>query len=183
MIRRFARLLAIAFCFVSTADQTRAAPMPAALRGKSIVVKWTESGTMRSVYNQAYLPHYYAATIVLYVSDQGRIFSSLKGDIGKAVLADYNQVSGSGHDPMQWRFEKDALVAINPYIRGRRRTTITFQDGMTRCAVDVTDQKVGTAPVRVQGANGDTSSYDLLDNKVDARSCAVQQGNVFAKPQ
>jgi hypothetical protein len=177
----FARLLVIALAGL-TAAEVRAEPMPAALRGKSIDLSYTVAVTTKSLggpdqgQTWAGQPTY---SFKLYLSLQGRIFSSYQGD----APTTRNQVSGTGETGMQWRFEDGAVVGYQALVRGARRVAVGFSDQFRSCSVAVIYAKeVGTGAMVTQGWHGGRE-HEILDVKVLSTTCSVLQGNIFANPQ
>ena len=163
------------------AAEARAEPMPSALRGKSLVLNWTRVFTLKPLSGRRagqIISDEQALAIKLYVSLQGRVFSSYDRRDWGAV----QQVSGVGENTLIWRFEKGALVADEAESQGVRRVIASSADGFSTCAMNVVfGKKGGTEPVVFHSARGD--DFELLDAKIASSSCTAQQGNIFGGQQ
>jgi hypothetical protein len=171
----------MALVFILSAVETRAEPMPTALRGKSLVLSWTRDFTLKILSGKRagqIISSVSPLSIKLYVSLQGRIFSSYeRRDWGAS-----EQVSGSGENILHWRFEGGTLLADEAEVRGVRRVTAGSTDGFRTCSMNVIYGKEGgTASVIFQGT--DNNEYELIDKKIITTSCSTQQGNIFGSPQ
>ena len=102
----FARLLVIGFATLQMAAECRAEQAPRELREKSIVLNWSEIRTVKAVSGKLSGREFtsrFDATLEVYVSALGRVFSTLKRVDGKYVFVDSNQISGTGKTLLLWR--------------------------------------------------------------------------------
>jgi hypothetical protein len=172
----------IALLFAAlAATETRAEPMPTALRGKSLVLNWTRNFTLKTLSGKRagrIFSNVAPLAIKLYVSLQGRIFSSYeRRDWGTS-----EQVSGTGENTLHWGLEGGALVADEAEVEGVRRVIASSADGFVTCSMNVVfEKKAGTGSVVFEGT--DDVQYELVDGKITSTSCTVQQGNIFDNHQ
>ncbi len=184
----FARLRVMGFASLQMAAESRAQQAPRELREKSIVLSWSETRTMKGISGHNSGREFtsrFDATVNLYVSVQGRVFSTFKRVSGRLVYDDSNEISGTGKSLLLWRFQDGALVADQAFARGARRVAISFNDQFNTCSIKVIyGKKGGAEPIVFEGsAPGDDSQYEAIDEKMISTSCSVRQGNIFANPQ
>ena len=173
-------LIASASLLISTVCW--AEEIPAALRGKSVALNWTDARTVRDATGrQKSLTQ--TSEMKLYLSDQGRVFSRFDRSTGQKDAKTVAQVSGAADNYLHWSFEGGSLVADQHFKRGARRVVIGFRDGFRGCSVNVLHGKeAGTEAIHYTGYN-DNVDYEIIAISVTASSCSVQPGNVFANPQ
>ncbi|MGD0184544.1 MAG: hypothetical protein ABSC25_04760 [Roseiarcus sp.] len=176
------------FAILLLTGESQAQQAPRELREKSIVLNWSEIRTTKGISGHMSGREFtsrFDATLNLYVSVQGRVFSTFKRVSGRLVYDDSNEISGTGKSLLLWRFQDGALVADQAFARGARRVAISFNDQFNTCSIKVTyGKKGGTEPIIFEGsAPGDDSQYEAIDQKMISTSCSVQQGNIFANPQ
>ena len=172
-----ARILVAALAVALMVAPSRAAQSPAALRGNSIqlgwsdLIAWTDEGG--NVRNRSDF-----ITVKVYVSVQDRIFSSFdfrsirrRGTGGSTT----NEVSGADQNRLHWKFEDGALIADQNFgAHGARRVAISFSDDFKQCSIKVIVAKQeGSQQIRQNGLN-------MGDITISGESCALQTGNVFA---
>jgi hypothetical protein len=183
----FARLLVAGFAILQMTVECRAQLAPRELREKSIVLNWSEDRTMKPIFGSASgneRTTRFNATINLYVSNQGRVFSTFKRTSGRLVYDDSNQISGTGKSLLLWRFQDGALVADQAFARGARRVAIIFSDQFKSCSIKVIYGKEGgTEPIIFDGTAPGSPQYEAIDQKMISTGCTVRQGNIFASPQ
>jgi hypothetical protein len=176
------RLLVIAFPALLMAAETDAEQPPSILRGKSLILSWTRAMTTRDVDGHFVGKTWSSLTIFslkLYVSLQGRIFSSFEG---RGEIPVSNQTSWAPKKGLQWGFVDGALVADQPLVRGVRRVAVSFSDQFRNCSVKVIYGRIGTEPFITTPWPGG-GGHEIIDLKISSTSCAVQQGNIFGDPQ
>ena len=175
---RRARVIVAGLAALLMVAPSRAAQSPAALRGNSVVLGWTDLVTWTdeagNVKNKSDF-----ITVKVYVSVQDRIFSSFefRRIRGKRGLggSDTEEVSGSDHNMLHWKFEDGALIADQNFgAHGARRVAVSFGDDFKQCSIKVIVAKeVGSQQIRNSGRS-------LADITISGESCAMQSGNVFA---
>jgi hypothetical protein len=177
----------VALVFVLGANEARAEPIPAALRGKSIVLGWTSTKTQMRINGTHPDLQYATGTSIIvkvYMSVQGRVFSSYyKGNMFGPTPT-FNEISGNTENVLKLHFDGAALVADEVLTQGVRRTIVNFTDGFSACSVSVIyGKKNGTEPLIVKGESpNEQQLFEIVDYKLTATNCSVQQGNIFASP-
>lgn len=153
---------------------------PAALRGKSIMLHWVDHRTIKLLDDPKAPPRSIsqASELRIYVSDQGRVFSSFDRMAGRQrAVNTTQQVSGGGDNMLQWRQEGGALVADQKFVSGARRVQISFT-GSSACSVAVLHGKDSSAPLRYRSYQ-DKRMYEVVTINVVSSSCSIRSGNVF----
>jgi hypothetical protein len=158
--------------------ECRAQQIPATLRGKSVVLNWSDNRTVNDMSaRQKNVDQ--TSEIKLYVSEQGRVFSRFERHAGRNDAKILTQVSGAPDNYLHWRFEGGSLVADQQFIKGVRRVTITFGDGFRKCSIKVLHGKeLGSQAIHYRDYNTNTE-YEIITIAVTATSCLVQEGNIF----
>jgi hypothetical protein len=173
-----ARFLIAALAGALPVAQSRADPIPAALRGNSVVLSWSDFVTWKddedNVKNKSD-----TVAVKLYVSNQDRIFSSyeLRRPHKHKVTGDspIDEVSGVDEKKLHWKFEGGALIADeNFWKNGARRLIVSFTDDFKQCSLDVfVAKKAGSPQVKHAGRS-------LGEIAISAKTCSLQPGNIFA---
>jgi len=163
------------------AGPSRAEQIPTALRGNSIILRWSEMRTWKRLEGRRagqLFEKEFSASVTLYVSSQGRIFSKMERSSGQPVS---NEISGSTDNVLQhWDFERDALVGyITAFERGVRRLQVDFSGRFDACSMSYVYGKLGGKEPVIS----DKGNLELVDFKVIAQACSVQKGNVFGGAQ
>jgi hypothetical protein len=167
---------------LSVTAESRAEQIPATLRGKSLVLSWSDARTVKDMSDRQKNVAQ-TSEIKLYVSDQGRVFSQFERRTGRNDAKTLTQVSGASDNYLHWRFEGGALTADQQFIKGVRRVTISFGDGFRNCSIKVLHGKqVGAQTIHYRDFNTD-AEYEIITIAVTSTSCSIQDGNIFAGPQ
>jgi hypothetical protein len=173
------------FAILLLTGESQAQQPPRELREKSIVLNWSETRSVKILTGRHAGQddtYRFDVAINLYVSAQGRVFSTLKRVAGRYVFDDSNQVSGTGENLLVWRFQDGALDADMAFAQGARRLAVTFSNQFNACSVNfIYGKEGGTAPIIWEAPNGERT--EVIDIKLLSTSCSVQQGNIFDKPQ
>jgi hypothetical protein len=175
-------LIACGLATLPMATKSLAAQIPAALRGKSVLIDWADDRTVKDPSGREKNLSQTAA-IKLYVSENGRVFSQMNRSTGSKDQKTDVQVSGASNNFLNWHFDDGTLIADQHFLKGARRLIVKFADGFENCALTVLHGKeTGTGAIRYLGMN-DQIEYEIMAISVTSTSCRVQTGNVFAAPQ
>jgi hypothetical protein len=181
LARRTCLLLAclgIAFPAVAQAQA------PPALRGKSVVVSWTENRSLRAVGQPAFHDTQTPFSTAIYVSALGRPFIRQSARPHRQVgSADYVGAEGSTQSggSRQVQFQASSLVVTTSMTAGgARRIVVDFDASYSRCTARVTTAKqVGAEIIRSRSlATG--KPLEIRSVAVAGTRCSVRDGNVFA---
>lgn len=169
-----------------TSGAANAAP-PAQLKGKSIVIDWSETRQQRDERpDGSWTPvRSVSAThkLSIYVSTAGRVFSRQTNST-RAGSGTTEQVAGEGGGSFPVRtpsFAGQTMTIIGESRGGARRTIVDFDAGFTSCSA-----RTATA-----FASGQTSrsvspitkrKVEIMSVSAGGASCAMQNGNVMGGP-
>jgi hypothetical protein len=171
-----------ALVFMVGTGESRAEQAPAGLRGRSLVLSWSDARTVKDMAGQQKNVNQ-TSEIKLYVSDQGRVFSRFERHTHPNDEKIMTQVSGAPNNYLHWRFENGNLIADQQFTKGVRRVTIGFTGGFSNCSVTVLHGKeVGAQAIHYNDYNTN-AEYEIITIAVTATSCAMQEGNIFAGSQ
>jgi hypothetical protein len=175
---------------------TLAVGAPAALRGKSVVLSWSEGRTQRPVGTEAWQTINNSVTLTVYISTEGRIFTrqqrTSSGDLsmrrgsstgrersntrerapGDAKRSDLRAANSS--------FQGNSLTLTAQYESGARQVHISFDGGLSSCTARVTQGREGgrnqVLTSQITGARIEVQSVS-----VSTPSCSVRAGNAFGE--
>jgi hypothetical protein len=161
-----------------------AAQAPAALRGKSITVSWTETRSQRDAGETAFRPVSLPFDFTVYVSSEGRAFKRLTSQSASRRQVGSNEGVGSG------RARADGAVAtqvtgtsiVHNVSSGGlgRRIQITMDSSYSSCTAQVvTGMRAGAKVVSTRSvATGNTVEFESVN--AGSASCSIRAGNAFA---
>ena len=176
----FARSVSIFALLFTT--QALAAGAPAQLRGKSIVVNWTETRQQKNEGWSDFRTVVANHKLAIYVSTAGRVFSRQTNQT-RAGSGSTEQVAGEGGGSGMRTpsFNGQTMTIIAATQGGARRTVIDFDAGFSTCTA-----KAGTA---FESGKTKVSTSPITHKRVEMRSvetsgvsCSVQDGNVLGGP-
>jgi len=171
--------IATAIVVVSVASEVMAQSAPAALRGKSIIVSWTENRQQRFEGDPVFKPAAVSLRLQIYVSAEGRTFERLN-----VAGASKERVEGGATTSARSRFQGSTLItsgATRGHGGGARQVAVTFDAGFANCSARVT---VGREPgaAFVKGTHmGLKRPIEFQMQGITGESCSIQSGNVFAQ--
>jgi hypothetical protein len=171
-------ILACLLCFPLLLTGAKAAP--AALKGISVELSWTDNRMEKFLDTGKIQSGYQISQVQLYISEQGRFFSQFNRKArGRGNRLQNSAVSGQGKSVLHWRFEGRSVVADQKFNgSGARRIAISFSDDASSCTVRVIHGKSNGAPVRYPGLTSHRP-IELVSIEVTGTSCQVQKGNIF----
>jgi hypothetical protein len=166
--------LASLFSILPSADSCG---QPAQLRGKSILLWWSDSRAERVLSTDTVKHISQVNDIKLYVSTAGRVFSEFDRRSGRNSNVKLG-FSGSSNQILNWKFEGSSIAAYQHFTRGARRIEINFDAGFTSCSVRVLNGKEGgTQPILTQNFQHTETKETVIE--VTATKCTIRDGNVF----
>ena len=150
-----------------------------ALRGKSVVVTWSEECMQRRQGEGDYRRAVREGKFSAYFGNTGRILSRL--DM-------MNPRRGGGEGPVRAGSGARRQIALSGRIMtavyvaragGARRIVITFDDSLGRCTAEVIRGKEeGAQAIIAQSRNRPGVKVEIVSVKTSGVSCAVKDGNV-----
>jgi hypothetical protein len=163
--------------------QAQTAPM--ALRGKSVVVSWSEDRSLRPVGEPAFHDSRTPRSMSIYVSTEGRPFARTSASpMGSTGSADYVGAEGvtQAGGTRQIGFHGHSLEMTTTMTSGgARRIEITFSDSYTTCEARViTAKQVGAELIRSKSLVSGRP-IEIRSVSVSGTTCTVRDGNVFAR--
>jgi hypothetical protein len=185
--RYFTRIFAHGICIASLSAVRLAtaygASPPAALYGKSVVVTWTETRSVRPAGSDQ---PFHLASVSLqlgtYVSTTGRAFSrtswpkasSRRGTGSIENIGPSGRSSTGGMRTVE--FGRNSLTTSAAFEGGARRVVANFSDGFASCSAEVIMAKQVGARTMIVGSGTEIESVSA-----GPASCSVRSGNVFGE--
>jgi hypothetical protein len=163
------------------ATQAHAAGAPEALKGKSVILTWTETRQQRVVGE----PNFYSIngndSTSIYVSTAGRVFSRRTNSTrrGSGTVEQAPGVSGGAYPKGAALFSGQTMTLIGETKGGAYRTLIEFDASFTSCrarralAFQSGKTSIALSPI--------IHKYvEVKSVTVNGMSCSVKDGNVLA---
>ena len=160
-------------------------PAPAELRGKSIIILWSEQRSQRHVGEPDFYPVKAGHDLRIYVSAEGRVFTRLTNTTG-AGTGKGEQVSGGPpptHPARVPEYGDRSMTLFMPFTKGgMRRASITFEPGHGKCSARVVHAREEGA-TEILAWSPITKKYvEFQSAKTFGEVCVIRDGNVFAEP-
>lgn len=171
----------VSLLMISLTTQAHAAGLPEGLRGKSIVLAWTESRQQRVVGQPNFYTINGGVNLSLYVSTAGRIFSrrTVSTRAGSGSIERAPSEGGGGLPARGALFRDQTLTLITEAKGGAYRTTIEFDASFASCRAGVT--------LAFQSGKTSIALSPIIHKYVEVKSmtpsgisCSVRAGNVLA---
>jgi len=167
------------------AGSAAAAPAPPQLRNKNITVSATYKFVHTGPDGRVRSPEV-ASRYVIYVSNTGRSFVRSTRSINnpnfnasQSVDIGPGQKHSDGGETREMQFEGGELVGTAGLISGAGRMVVSFDAGYAGCNARVIFGRAGGAPIKMRGLDG--VIYEIQSVKVTSQTCAIRDGNPFAK--
>lgn len=153
-----------------------ASAAPQALRGKSVIISWTEARRERTETGQERSVNT-PFKMTVYVSSQDKTFNRLSIGRGNS-----DQTSGtsdsSGFAARSVSFSGSQLSVTNSFHGGARQISATFSPGFSGCSGNVVIGRGSEGkPIRQKMMGG--GIITLLSVAVGAVSCSISDGNAL----
>jgi hypothetical protein len=167
--------------------QTHAAGAPDQLKGKSIVVSWSETRIQREEMDQGWNGFHTVDakhTLSIYVSTAGRVFSR-QTNATRAGSGNIDQVAGEGgsggYATRAPSFSGQTLTVIGENKGGARRAVIDFDASFASCTAKAsTGFEAGKSSISLSPITH--KHVEIKSVNTGAASCSVQGGNVLGGP-
>lgn len=171
---RISAIATVLACLAGTVLPAAAAPEQ--IRGKSVVINWTEQRRERNPAGQEQTKSV-PFVFTVYVSTADRIFNRLS--VGRGAS---DQVRGSkdqaGFAPRSVVFSGQRMTATNTFISGgARQIAATFDGSFSSCSATVVIGRGSGGPIKQRLIGGGV--VELLSVNPGAAGCAVSQGNAL----
>jgi len=188
IVMTFARLVTCALPALAllTTAAARAQDAPTQLRGRSVVLKWTESRMLRIEGQTDFHAVNAHQTLQLYVSTEGRVFERRSAAVardGRTRTGAKDSVDGgaiAGRNSTT-HFSGRSLVIAGTMGQGGRQVSVEFDGVFSKCTVQVTvGREAGVETIKSQSlTTGQRIEY--RPQGISGASCAIRGGNVFAR--
>lgn len=176
MLKIFGTSIVFLSCLTGFAE---AASAPAQLRGKSIIVSWSEERVQRDVGEANFRSATRGFEFRVYISAAGRVFSRLTA-INRKRSGSRDQVGGAGGSTRVADFTGQSMnMIMTGSERGARRVAVNFDAGFGSCRADVVRAKQVGAATMVARSLIRGTQVEIRSVTTSAATCAVQAGNVF----
>jgi hypothetical protein len=158
----------------------RADAAPDVLRGRSVVITWTERRDQINVtLNKAEIISS-RGTLIVYVGSNGQVFSRMRTGNGPAAS---DQTAGehdkTGFGRREVVFSANALQITNAFRGGARQFRVTARPGWSGCSATVVYARDGSGgPMRQINLKGHTQQLNAV--AITGTGCRVASGNVMA---
>jgi hypothetical protein len=173
----------LASIILSPATIAAAQTAPSTLRGKSVVVSWTEQRSLRRVGEANFRETSTLFSVSIYISSAGRPFSRISASPGRiSGSADYVGVSGSSNSggARQVTFRGNSLSMTTSMTSGGARNVTVDFSGSGCTARVITAKQVGSQMIRSKSlASG--AAIEIRSVAVVGTRCSVRDGNVFGQ--
>ncbi|MEH2627553.1 hypothetical protein V1292_005608 [Bradyrhizobium sp. AZCC 1719] len=163
------------------ATQAHSAGAPDALKGKSVILTWSETSQQRYVGEPNFYSVNRSANLTVYVSTAGRVFSrrTTSTRAGSGTIEQGPGEGGRAYPTRGALFGAQTMTLIGETKGGARRTLIDFDASFTSCSARVAlafqsgKTSVSLSPI--------TKKYvEIKSVTVNGTSCSVKTGNVLA---
>lgn len=170
---------AVALIGSVTASSAFAAP-PANLRGKSIVVSWTEERQQKIIGEETMRNVTRSGEFSVYISDQGRPFSRMKytfsNNRGASRTGNRDKVGGGGNRTVS--FSGNTMNVTMRVGDGGARNLVANLSGDSCSAQVIAGKEQGASRIRAKSmVTG--AELEIVSMKTGAASCSIRNGNVF----
>ncbi len=149
--------------------------VPQQIRGKSVVVRWSENRVQRIEGHADFRSVTIPMQLAVYVSTAGRVFNAMQSSSGAHQQSPGTEVKG-GRVPS---FEGQKMTVMQ-LLRGlARQIVVDFDGGFSSCSAAVT---VGLESGKNSGtivSFGTSVRQEVKSAAASGVSCTVRSGNVF----
>jgi hypothetical protein len=170
----------VALLIASLATQAYGAGRPEALKGKSIILSWTEVRQQRVVGEPHFRTVSGSVSLVLYISTAGRIFSrrtdTVRGRSGAREWAP----DDAGVRTRGEHFSGQTLTLISERKGGASRIAIEFDQSFASCRARVAVAFQSGKPAITTLSPIIHKYLEIRSAAVNGVSCAVNAGNALA---
>jgi hypothetical protein len=180
-----AKVMALLLLSVGSAQ---AAP-PSGLLGRSVIMSWSESLTVRTVGDSVSRSFTQTVTLTMYVSTAGRVFwrqrrsTHGRGDgTGRASVGTSQAAPGDAlpHDMNMRRtqFSGDRMMYSEQYRSGARQIVVNFGGGFANCSATVMHGRESGSTERLR-SSVTRELIDIEAVKTGSVECSVREGPAF----
>jgi hypothetical protein len=159
------------------ANQAHAAGAPEALKGKSVLLTWTETRQQRHVGEPNFYSYDASVSLNVYVSTAGRVFSR-RTTSTRAGSGTIERAPGGSGVQGKALFAGQNMTLIGVTTGGAYRTSVDFDASFTSCNARVA---LAFQPGRTSITLSPISKkyLEVKSTTVNGMSCSVRAGNVL----
>jgi hypothetical protein len=158
-------------------NQIHAAGAPEALKGKSVILSWSETRQQRHVGEPSFYPYNASVSLNVYVSTAGRVFSrrTTSTRAGSGTIERAPGGTGQG----KALFSGQTMTLIGVTIGGAYRTSVDFDASFTSCSARVVLAfQSGRTSITLSPI---TKRYlEIKSTTINGMSCSIRAGNELA---
>lgn len=161
------------------------AALPPQLRGKSVVVSWSEERMQRPLGEGPLRQVTRYGEFWVYVSSAGRVFNRLRMSASsrrgfRSGDSDQGGDTASDRRTRSVNFQGRSLMVTTTQTGGARRITVNFDQDFGSCSAQVIRAKeVGASKMIGQSLIRPGQLTEIHSVRAGAASCSVRSGNVF----
>jgi hypothetical protein len=160
------------------ATQTHAAGAPEALKGKSVILSWTETREQRHVGEANFYSYNASVSFNIYVSAAGRVFSR-RTTSTRAGSGTIERAPGGSGGQGKALFAGQTMTLIGVTTGGAYRTSIDFDASFTSCSARVALAfQSGRTSITLSPIS--KKYLEIKSTTVNGMNCSVRAGNVLA---
>jgi hypothetical protein len=165
-------------CATSLLASTVALAAPSQLYGKSIIVRWTGTQTLREAGSSSpWRSVSFTREVSVYVSSAGRVFIQ-QGSSNRKGSGNEQQVGRKGGSSIP-SFNGRTMLVIRNNGGIVNRVVAEFDESFTACNASVIAGKSGTGPVVKTKGLITGVAMEVQSSSTSGVSCLVRTGNVF----
>jgi hypothetical protein len=160
------------------ATQAHAAGAPDALKGKSVILSWTETRQQRHVGEPSFYSYNASVSLNVYVSTAGRVFSR-RTTSTRAGAGTIERAPGGSGGQGKALFAGQTMTLIGVTTGGAYRTSVDFDASFISFSARVALAfQSGRTSITLSPI---TKKYlEIKSTTVNGMSCSVRAGNVLA---
>lgn len=176
---------ALAVIALLTASVPAFAQAPAALRGKSISVTWTETRSQRDAGETAFRPVSLPYDFTIYVSSEGRAFKRTTSISASRRQTGTKEGVGAGRATPEGATETQVrgttIVQTSTSGGLGRRIQITMDSSYSSCSATVTTAKQSGQKVAAVRSIATGGMVEFESVSAGPATCSIRAGNAFAQ--
>jgi hypothetical protein len=159
-------------------NQIHAAGAPDALRGKSVILSWSETRQQRHVGEPSFYPYNASVSLTVYVSTAGRVFSR-RTTSTRAGAGTIERAPGGSAGQGKALFGGQTMTLIGVTMGGAYRTSVDFDASFTSCSGRVVLAfQSGRTSITLSPIS--KRYLEIKSTTVSGMSCSIRAGNVLA---
>jgi hypothetical protein len=174
------RWAAVALILLALQGRAAAGAAPAELRGKSVLINWSESRVQRFTDEAGFSSVMIRHELQVYVSATGRVFNRQTNTNSRGASGSTSQIAGQGRGRTPG-FAGQMMTIVGTGAKGGARSVVvSFDAGFGSCRAEVIRAKQdGASTMRSSSKIQIGRTVEIKSATASAASCSVRAGNVF----